>query len=62
MKNRKTEAMKIIEARRGSYATSLPGGYMDETELLLMSQHYGELQSRAKKKGKVRRRTRHEKA
>ena len=40
-----TEAMKIIKARRGSYAP-IAEGYADETEMLLLSQHYGELEDR----------------
>lgn len=39
---RKTEALKIYEARRGSYA-NYPEGIFDETDLLLLQQHYGEL-------------------
>lgn len=53
---KKTEAQKIMEARHSSYAI-YPNGYMDETDLLLMSQHFGELKERKKsvknlKKGK----------
>jgi len=45
----KTEAMKIMEARHGSYA-DYPSGFYDETDLLLMSQHVSELNARKKAK------------
>lgn len=47
---KKTQAQSIMEARR-SYAR-YPAGMMDETDLLLMQQHYGELAARKKKKRK----------
>lgn len=47
-KIQETEAMKIFKARRASYAPGV-SGFMDETELLLMQQHYGELAAREKK-------------
>lgn len=51
-KARKTVAQKIMDARHSSYAR-YPEGYMDETDLLLMSQHYGELRSRESKPAKT---------
>lgn len=50
----KTQARKIIEARRISYA-NLPSGYMDETELLLWSQDLAERKARESKKEKPKR-------
>lgn len=44
-----TMAQQIMDARHSSYAR-YSGGAMDETDLLLMTQHYGELRERAKKK------------
>lgn len=52
-KPRKTVAMSIIEARHDSYGHGMFPTYMDETDLLLMSQHYGELKARKAKKGKA---------
>jgi hypothetical protein len=54
MKIKKTEAQKIIEARHASYA-NYPSGFYDETDLLLLSQHYSELIERKKKRGKKKR-------
>ena len=47
----KTEAQKIMEARHASYA-NYPGGVVDETDLLLMQQHFGELNARNEKRRK----------
>ena len=41
----------IMEARHESYAR-YPEGYYDETDLLLLSQHFGELEDRKKKNEK----------
>lgn len=46
---RKTEAQKIMEARHASYA-NYPAGVVDETDLLLLQQHFGELRARKKPK------------
>lgn len=40
----KTDAGNVLEARRGSY-TPMAGGYADETTLLLLSQHHGEIRA-----------------
>jgi hypothetical protein len=45
----KTDAQKIMEARHASYA-NYPGGMVDETDLLLLQQHFGELNARKKAK------------
>ena len=47
----KTEAQKIMEARHASYA-NYPAGMVDETDLLLLQQHFGELKARKEKKQK----------
>lgn len=47
----KTEARKILDARRASYGSAgLPSGYMDETELLLWQQDIAERREIAAKK------------
>lgn len=57
MSPRKTEARKIIEARRASYGSSgMPSGYMDETELLLWSQDIGERAAAARRAKQRRKR------
>jgi hypothetical protein len=49
MTQRKTEAQKIMEARHASYV-NYPGGVVDETDLLLLQQHFGELRRMEKRK------------
>lgn len=46
---RKTIAQTIMEGRHGSYA-NYPEGFYDETDLLLLSQHFGELRARHEKR------------
>lgn len=48
---KKTEARKLMEARNASYAKKL-SGYMDETDLLLLSQDVAERLAAQKKKSK----------
>ena len=47
----KTEAQRIMGARHATYA-NYPAGMVDETDLLLLQQHFGELNARKEKKQK----------
>lgn len=49
MSVRKTKAQKIMEARHATYA-DYPSGVIDETDLLLLQQHFSELDARKKRK------------
>lgn len=53
-KSKPTQAQLIMDARHSSYAR-YSGGMMDETDLLLMQQHYGELAERERATAKPHR-------